>query len=122
MCANSGYQVIFGEFVEGVKESEAQWYSIKLLHNGIPSLIYLLEGPADNLQSLLVPFGLGKSGQDNQQVSKFETFRSTSVFGTTQPKVNDTKTKQWFLRLDTQYIGDLSYPGSKGCATRVKNI
>jgi hypothetical protein len=32
------------------------------------------------------------------------------------------KMKQWLVRLDTQYIVDLSCPGNKGRATRLKNI
>ncbi len=38
MCTKAGYQEIFAEFVEGPKPSEAQWYSVKPLHKGIPSL------------------------------------------------------------------------------------
>jgi hypothetical protein len=48
MSTNSGYQDIFAEFVDGVKESEVQWYSIKPLHHDITSLADLLEVPADN--------------------------------------------------------------------------
>ena len=43
MSMDSSYQEVFAEFVEGVKESEAQWYSIKPLKNDIPSLADLLE-------------------------------------------------------------------------------
>jgi hypothetical protein len=38
MFIKAGYQEIFAEFVEGAKPSEAQWYSVKPLHKGIPSL------------------------------------------------------------------------------------
>ena len=46
------YQEILAGFVVGVKESEAQWYSIKPLQNGILILADLLEVSAENLQSL----------------------------------------------------------------------
>jgi hypothetical protein len=49
MSTTSGYQDIFTEFIEGVKESEAQWYSIKPLHYDISSLADFLEVQADNL-------------------------------------------------------------------------
>ena len=72
----SGYQEIFAEFVQGVKDSDAQWYSLKPLQDGIPSLPDLLQVSPENLQSLFVKFGLAKFGQDNNlfsfQASKFE--------------------------------------------------
>jgi hypothetical protein len=37
------YQEILAGFVVRVKESEAQWYSIKPLQNAIPSFANLLE-------------------------------------------------------------------------------
>jgi len=40
----------------------------------------------------------------------------------TKRQVKGLKTKQWFIRLATQYIGDLCSPGSKGRATWVRNI
>ena len=43
MSTSASYQEIFAGFVVGVKESEAQWYSMKPLHNNIPSLADLLE-------------------------------------------------------------------------------
>ena len=60
MKTNACYREIFAEFIEGVKESEAQWYSIKPLHNDIPSLAELMEFSSENLQTLLVKGGLGK--------------------------------------------------------------
>jgi hypothetical protein len=32
------------------------------------------------------------------------------------------KTKQWFVRLGTQYIGDMCDPGTQGCTPVVNNI
>jgi hypothetical protein len=76
MSTNGRYQEIFAaEFVVGVKESEAQWYSIKTLQNDIPSLADLLEVPVDNLQSVLVMFGLGNLGQDNKFLSFQASFQ-----------------------------------------------
>jgi hypothetical protein len=49
IATNASYQEILVEFVEGVKESEAQWYSIKPLQNDIPSLANLLEVLAEKL-------------------------------------------------------------------------
>jgi hypothetical protein len=75
-----GYQEIFAEFVEGVKESEAQWYSIKSLHTDIPCLADLLKISADNLQSFFLEGGFAKLRSDDKlfsfQASKFESFRS----------------------------------------------
>jgi hypothetical protein len=125
-----GYQEIFAEFVVAVKESEAQWYSIKPLQNDIPSLADLLEVSAENLQTLFVKAGLGKLGQDNKtysfQPAKFDSFRSAFMIQdaceATRRQVKGLKTKQWFVRLGSQYYGDLSDPGTKGRAPRVQNI
>jgi hypothetical protein len=67
------YQEIFSEFVEGAKETPAQWYSIKSLHNGIPSLLDLLEVSAENLQTVLKNAGLGKLGQQDKLFSFLPT-------------------------------------------------
>jgi hypothetical protein len=80
MSRDVTYQEILTGFVVGVKESEAQWYSIKPLQNVIPSLVDLLEVSAENLlQSLLVKGGLGKFRKVdklfNFHASKFESFR-----------------------------------------------
>jgi hypothetical protein len=127
----SGYQEIFAEFVEGVKESEAQWYSIKSLHNDIPCLAELLKVSAENLESFFMEGGLGKKlGQDKTlfcfQASKFESFRSMftvqDACETTQRKLKGMKTKEWFVRLGTWHAGDLCDPGTKGRAPSVYNI
>jgi hypothetical protein len=74
------YREIFAEFVEGIKESEAQWYSIKPLLNDTPSLADLMEVSSENLQTHLVKGSLGKLGQDKRlmsfQPSKLESFCS----------------------------------------------
>jgi hypothetical protein len=41
---------------------------------------------------------------------------------TTQRKLRGTKTKEWFVRLGFQCIGDLAEPGTTGRAPRVNNI
>jgi hypothetical protein len=130
MKMNACYREIFAQFVEGVIESEAQWYSIKPLHNEIPSLADLMEVSSENLQTLLVKGGLGKLGREKElmsfQPSKFESFRSEfsieEACETTLRYVKGLKTKQWFIRLGTKYFGDLCVPGTKGRAPRVKNI
>jgi hypothetical protein len=75
MSTKARYQEIFTEFVEGSKH---QWYSIKPLHYGIPSLVDLLEVSAENLETLFMNAGLGKLGQCNKlvsfQPSRFESF------------------------------------------------
>jgi hypothetical protein len=80
METNTCNREIFAEFVEGVQESEAQWYSIKPLHNESPSLADPMEVSSENLQTLLVKGGLGKLGRDKELMSfrpsKFESFRS----------------------------------------------
>jgi hypothetical protein len=80
MSANVFYQEIFAEFVVGARDSDAQWYSIKPLHNDIPSLANLLEVSAESLQGLFVKAGLGKLGHANKffsfHTSKFESFCS----------------------------------------------
>jgi hypothetical protein len=130
MSTSSGYQAIFAEFVERVKDSDAQWYSIKHLQPDIPSLADLLGVTADNLETLIVKFGLGKSAKHNNlvsfQASKFESFRSAftiqELCETTQGKVKGRKTKEWFVRLGTNYIGDLAVPGSTKGRARLTNI
>jgi hypothetical protein len=80
MCTQAGYQEIFAEFVEGAKPSEAQWYSVKPLHKGIPSLADLLEVSSDNLQIILMKAGIENLGQRDKrfsfQPSKFKSFHS----------------------------------------------
>jgi hypothetical protein len=131
MTTKASIQEIFAEFVVGVKESQAQWYSVKPLQKEIPSLADLLEVSADNLQSLFVQAGFGKlGGQDKKtfsfQASKFESFRSVFTLQdsckATHRKVRGFKTKQWFVRLGTHYVGDLPNPGTKGRAPRIQNI
>jgi hypothetical protein len=130
MSPKAGYQEIFAEFVVGAKQSPAQWYSIKPLQNGIPSLADLLEVSVENLQTLLSKAGLGKLGQSNKflrfQSSKFESFPSEFMIQDacemTQGQVKGLNSKQWFLRLGTKYFGDLCDPGTNGGAPRVQNI
>jgi hypothetical protein len=124
------YQEIFAEFVEGAKEAPAQWYSIKPLYNGIPSLADLLEVSAENMQMVLKNAGLGKLAKHGTLFSflptKFDSFRAAFMIQdaceTTRRNVKGLRTKQWFLRLGVQYIGDLCDPGTSGRAPRVKNI
>jgi hypothetical protein len=124
METNACYRESFAEFVEGVQESEAQWYSIKPLHNEIPSLADLKEVSSENMQTLLVKGSLGKLGRDKElmsfQPSKFESFCSEfsieEACETTLRYVKGLKTKQWFVRLGTKYFGDLCVPGTKGRA------
>ena len=130
MCTKAGYQEIFAEFVEGAKQSEAQWYSLKPLHKGIPSLADLLEVSSENLHILLMKAGIGNLGQCDKlfsfQLSKFESFHSEYMLQdaceTTRRQVKGLKSKQWFVRLGTNYLGDLANPGVNGRAPRVQNI
>jgi hypothetical protein len=130
MSTKAGYQGIFAEFVVAAKPSPAQWYSLKPLQTGIPSLADLLEVSPENLQTLFAKAGLGKLGQRDKlfsfQPSKFESFRSEFMIQdaceTTRRSVKGMKAKQWFVRLGSQYYGDLSDPGTEGRAPRVQNI
>ncbi len=129
MCTKAGYQEIFAEFIEGAKLSEAQWYSVKPLHQGIPNLADLLEVSSENLQILLTKAGIGNLGRNKLfsfQSSKFESFRSEYMLQeaceTTRRRVKGLKTKQWVVRLCTNYLGDLADPGVNGRAPRVQNI
>jgi hypothetical protein len=130
MSSKAGYQEIFAEFVEGAKRSPAQWYSIKPLENGIPSLADLLEVSSENLQIVFKNAGLGKLGGCDKlfsfQPSKFESFRSQFMLQdaceTTRRSVKGLKSKQWFVRLGTMYYGDLPDPGTNSRAPRVQNI
>jgi hypothetical protein len=69
------------EFVEGVKESEAQWYSSRPLPNDIPSLADLLGVSAENLQGLFFKCRLEKIKIDKKiccfHASNFESFVET---------------------------------------------
>ena len=130
MSMKTSYQEIFAEFVEGAKPSEAQWYLVKPLHKGIPSLADLLEVSSENLQILLMKAGIGNLGQRDKlfsfQASKFESFRLEYMLQdaceTTRRRIKGLKSKQWFVRLGTKYLGDLADPGVNGRAPRVQNI
>jgi hypothetical protein len=126
----AGYQEAFASFFKETNRSEAHWYSLKPLHKDIPSLADVLEVSPENIQRLLVNSGLGKFGKDQKIFSflptKFQSFRSAFMIEEdceiTRCKVLGLKTKQWFVRLGTQYYGDLCQPGMKGRAPRVQNI
>jgi hypothetical protein len=130
MTTKAGYQEIFAEFIVGTEQSPAQWYSLKPLPKGIPSLADLLEVSAENLQTLLSKAGLRKLRQRDKlfsfQSSKFESFRSQFMIQeaceTTRRRVKGLNSKQWFLRLGTQYYGELCNPGTNGHPPRVQNI
>jgi hypothetical protein len=85
---------------------------------------------AENLLGLFVKAGLGKLGHAkkflNFHASKSESFCSLFMIQdacqATHRKVKGMRTKQWFIRLGTQSIGDLCHPGTKGCSPRVQNI
>jgi hypothetical protein len=83
MSAKASHQEILAEFVEGAKQSPAQWYSLKPLQNGIPSLADLMEVSSENLHIIFKNAGLGKLGQRNKmfsfQPSNFESFRSEHI-------------------------------------------
>jgi hypothetical protein len=130
MDTKARYQEIFAEFVEGAKQAPAQWYSITPLQNGIPSLADLLEVSGENLQTLFKNAGLGRLTQDKKIFSflpsKFDSFRAGFMLQdaceTTRRYVKGLKTKQWFLRIGTQYYSDILDPGMEGRAPRVANI
>jgi hypothetical protein len=130
MGTTAGYQEIIAEFIEGAKQAPAQWYSIQPLGNGIPSLSDLLEVSAENLRTILKNAGLVKFGKDVKSFtfpsSKFDSFRAQYMIqdacDTTRRQMKTTKSKEWFLRLGQEYIGDLSDPGTSGRAPRVQNI
>ena len=94
MSPSSGYQE--SKFVEGVKESKAQWRSIEPLQSDASSLSDLVDVSAESAQRLLVKFGLGKSSADNKlfslQASKFESSRSTFTVQELQGERNNNKT------------------------------
>jgi hypothetical protein len=126
----ASYQEIFASFFKEVGRSEAQWYSLKPLHSDIPSLADLLGVSPENLQHLFVKGGLGKLGGADKSFcflgSQFESFRAVFMVEenceVTRCKIKGMKTKQWFLRLGSQFYGDLRDPGTKGRAPRVQNI
>ena len=95
MISRTGYQGIFADLIERVKELEPQWYSIKPLDTNIPVLADLPEVSKNNLKNLLVEFGLGKLIPDNKlfsfQVYKLDksnyTFTIQKLCETTRLKV-----------------------------------
>jgi hypothetical protein len=127
---SSGCQEIFAEFVGAVKESKAQWCSIKPVQSDAPTLADLLDISVENPQTLPVKSGFRKLGPNNKsfsfQASKFEVFRSSFAMQgackTTHGKLKGTKTKEWCVRLGSQHAGDLAEPGTGGRAPRVNNI
>jgi hypothetical protein len=123
------------DFVEGAKPSEAQWYSVKSLQKGIPSLADLLEVLSENLQIILMKAGIGNLSQRDKlfsfQLSKFEIFCyecmlqdacETTSWPVKGLKLKGLKFKQWFVRLGTDYLGELADPGVNGRAPWVQNI
>jgi hypothetical protein len=111
MSTKASYQEIFASFIQEVGRSGAHWYSLKPLHSDIPSLAYLLEVSPENIQRLFVKGGLGKLGRANKsfcfQASQFDSFRAVFMIEenceVTQYKIKGMKTKQWFVRLGSQY-------------------
>jgi hypothetical protein len=99
----SGFQDILAEFVQGVKESDAQWYFIKPLQKGIPSLPDLLQVSPEHLQSLFVKFRLAKLDKTTiylvsrrQNLNSFRwTFTIQDACGSTQCTVKGMPTKQY---------------------------
>jgi hypothetical protein len=121
MSTKASYQEIFASFFKEAGHSEAHWYSFKPLHKDIPSLADLLEVFQENLRKLFVKGGLGKLGQADKsfsfQASQFDSFRAVFMIEenceVTRCKIKGMKTKQWFVRLGSQYYGDLCNPGTK---------
>jgi hypothetical protein len=122
MSSKASYQESFASFFKEVGRSEAQLYSLKPLHSQIPRLADLLEVSPENLQHLFVEGGLGKLGRADKSffflASQFESFRAAFMMEdnceVTRCKIKGMKTKQWFVRLGSQYYGDLGVPGTKG--------
>jgi hypothetical protein len=81
------------------------------LNRQIPSLADLLEASPENLQHLFVKGGLGKVGRADNLffflASQFESFQAAFMMEenceVTQCKIKGMKTKQWFVRLGSQY-------------------
>jgi hypothetical protein len=130
MSTKVGLQEAFAAFVKEVSRSEAHWYSLKPLHNDIPSLADLMEVSPENLQRLFAKGGLGRLGKDEKifylHASKFDSFRAVFMIEgdceIRQLQIKGLKTKQWFFRLGSRIYGDLYQPGTKGRAPRVQNI
>jgi hypothetical protein len=130
MSTKVGLQEAFAAFVKEVSRSEAHWYSLKPLHNDIPSLADLLEVSPENLQRLFAKGGLGRLGKDEKifyfHAPKFDSFRAAFMIEDdceiTQLQIKGLRTKQWFVRLGSRFYGDLCQPGTKGRAPRVQNI
>jgi hypothetical protein len=68
----SRYQVIFAGFFVGAIVAKAHWYSIKTLHDDIPTLASLLGMSQENLSTLLeaTRSGLGSLRKDGKSSFK----------------------------------------------------
>jgi hypothetical protein len=74
--AESRYQVIFADFFVGAAAAEAHWYSMKTIHEGIPTLASVFGISQENLNLLLVAGGLGILRKDGKLVFKKAKFAS----------------------------------------------
>jgi hypothetical protein len=80
MSTKEGFQEAFAAFFKEANRSSAQWYSLRPLHDEIPSLADVMEVSPENLQRLLVKGGLGRFGKDEKifyfNGPKFNSFRA----------------------------------------------
>jgi hypothetical protein len=115
-------------FFKEVGHSIPLWYSLNPLHRESWSLADLLEVSPETLQHLIEKGGFGKLGQAEKVFcflpSQFESFHAAFMMEencceVTRCKIKGMKTKEWFVRLGSEYNGDLSDPRTKGGAPQV---
>ena len=63
-------RIIFSRFVAGASESNSQWYSVKPISNGIPSMSELFGVNNTNLERLLILAGLAYDSSKKKKVSQ----------------------------------------------------
>jgi hypothetical protein len=125
----SRYRRIFADFFVGAAAAEAHWYSIKTLHNDIPTLASLLGMSQENLNILLVLSGFGilrTNGVFRFQKGKFASFINENCLeykcelAQRQPK--GFTNQCGFIKVGDKYWADAIAPGSVGAGPRIRNI
>jgi hypothetical protein len=119
--AESRYQAIFANFFVGAAAAEAHWYSMKTIHESIPTLASVFGISQENLILLLVAGGLGilrKDGKFVFQKAKFASFldknRLNDKCELVQRQPKGFPNQVMFMKVGATYWADAVALGSKG--------
>ena len=125
----SRYQVIFADFFVGAAAAKAHWYSLKTLHDDIPTSASLLGMSQANLNTLLVASNFGRLTKDGKfmfQKAKFASFLNKNCLQDkcelVQRQPRGFTNQVWFVKVGAKYWADAVAPGSMGDGPRIRNI